>query len=119
MKKNSLPFDILIGKRISLLRKERKVTLKDLAKEMGITYQQLQKYETGENRTPISRLIKICSFLGVSIQFFLSEVENSPPKGYRSPTREEADLIDYYNQIKSSDVKRELLSLAKALAGDR
>ena len=56
-----------IGKKIYLLRKEKGVIQKELAKLLNVTFQQLQKYEEGRNRIPLDCLIKICNTYKVDL----------------------------------------------------
>lgn len=55
----------MLGAQIRKLRKEHKLSLKDVAMQTGITFQQLQKYECGENRIAVFRLIQIAHAIGV------------------------------------------------------
>jgi len=56
-----------IGQRIRTARKAAGLTLAGLGKELGVTYQQIQKYETGHTRQPIHRLVKAAEVLNVSV----------------------------------------------------
>jgi transcriptional regulator with XRE-family HTH domain len=53
-----------------LLRKERGLSQTALAARVGVTFQQLQKYETGKNRLSASRLYRLASVLGVDVSAF-------------------------------------------------
>ena len=65
--------DIYAGKRLKSIRKERRLSQKELAKNIDVAYQQVQKYESGINRISLSRLDKICCYLSVSpTEFFNS-----------------------------------------------
>jgi DNA-binding transcriptional regulator YiaG len=59
--------DRFIGKRIRARRVALDLTLLDLARRLGVTLQQVQKYEAGENRVSAVRLFDICEALGVSL----------------------------------------------------
>ena len=59
--------DVNIGARIRESRLAAKMTQADLAKELGISFQQLQKYEKGSNRISAARLYQICKLLEVEI----------------------------------------------------
>jgi transcriptional regulator with XRE-family HTH domain len=61
MVKNSI--DVLVGKRIRLRRLELSISQSQLAEEVGLTFQQIQKYEKGTNRVSCSRLVQIASAL--------------------------------------------------------
>ena len=58
--------DIYVGRRLNALRKERGLSQKALADRLGITFQQIQKYEKGLNRLPASRMLSICMALDVT-----------------------------------------------------
>lgn len=75
------PEDHKIGKIVRKWRNIRNVTQKELAKNIGVSYQQLQKYETGQNRLSIGRLIQISKNLDVPLTDFFMELNyqsNSP-----------------------------------------
>src|ERR1700760_4341166 len=61
------PVDVLVGSRIRLLRKRRKMSQAELGKALGVTFQQIQKYENGKNRVGASRLHMVAGALDVSI----------------------------------------------------
>src|ERR1700761_9145172 len=61
------PVDVLVGSRIRLLRKRRKMSQAELGKAVGVTFQQIQKYENGKNRVGASRLHLIADVLKVPI----------------------------------------------------
>lgn len=63
--------DIEIGFRIRKMRQDKLLTQSEVAADLHITYQQLQKYELGKNKIPASRLIKIAKILNVTEQEFL------------------------------------------------
>jgi predicted transcriptional regulator len=62
-------FDVGIGKRIRLRRIERKMSLAELANKLDVTFQQIHKYEIGQNRPGIDRLIQISRALDVPLPF--------------------------------------------------
>ena len=82
--RKSGPLDAMVGARISILRVSRGMSQATLAERIGVTFQQVQKYERGANRVGASRLAQIASGLGVSVGelFELSRTEsprlNSP-----------------------------------------
>jgi transcriptional regulator with XRE-family HTH domain len=77
--RKSGPLDAMVGARISLLRAKRGMSQTMLAERIGITFQQLQRYERGANRVGASRLAQIASVLDVSVgEFFESSQAGSP-----------------------------------------
>jgi transcriptional regulator with XRE-family HTH domain len=71
MVKNSI--DVLVGKRIRLRRLELSISQSQLAEEVGLTFQQIQKYEKGTNRVSGSRLVQIASALEVKLAYFFGQ----------------------------------------------
>ena len=57
-------FDIIVGRHIKAARTKAKVSQADLADNVGVTFQQIQKYERGSNRITVERFAKICKHLG-------------------------------------------------------
>ena len=65
------PIDLLVGSRIRMFRKGRKMSQAQLGKKLGVTFQQVQKYENGKNCVGASRLQMISTALDVPVgQFF-------------------------------------------------
>lgn len=60
------PIDLEVGRKIKTIRTERGMTQEELASNLGISYQQLHKYEKGINRLSVSRLVLIARTLGIS-----------------------------------------------------
>jgi transcriptional regulator with XRE-family HTH domain len=59
--------DGIVGRNIRIYRLQKDLTQTELAKELGLTFQQIQKYEKGTNRVGSGRLLKIATFLGVPV----------------------------------------------------
>ena len=73
LKPKANDLDIVIGRRIEIARKQRGYTQEKLADLLGLSYQQIQKYESGMNRVSASRLKEIASILDKSFYFFFAE----------------------------------------------
>lgn len=73
MEKKPDPIDIAIGQRICSLRVSQGKSQSDLAMALGLTFQQVQKYETGANRVSGSKLYRTALFLGVKPSFFFPD----------------------------------------------
>lgn len=97
--------DVKVGKRIELRRKLLKMTQKDLSKKIGVTFQQLQKYEQGFNRVSASRLWLISQALGTDINFFFADV---PSRTFEENDvmlqQKSLELIMAYSKIKNAKV---------------
>ena len=97
------PIDLHVGNRIKWRRKVLGLSQQQMADKMGLTFQQIQKYEKGLNRVGASRLWDISRVLGVSMDFFFadmpSEIEQQSPMMLNtklpSSLHEETPEIDY------------------------
>lgn len=67
MAKRPLPVDALVGRNIRICRLQRGLTQTDLGDHLGVTFQQIQKYENGANRVGAARLTQIAGALGVGL----------------------------------------------------
>ncbi len=65
--------DLYIGRQLRKIRKNLNISQVRLAEELGVTFQQVQKYENAKNRISASRLYQICKILKVSISEFLPD----------------------------------------------
>src|SRR5580692_5640683 len=66
-KKSPDPVDVEVGRRIRIQRMTRGMSQTELGEKIGVTFQQVQKYEKGVNRVGASRLTRIAKVLGVSV----------------------------------------------------
>jgi len=66
----SHPVDVHVGHKIKAARNLRDLSLMEISSDLGVSFQQVQKYETGANRIAASRLFSIAKLLGVSIDYF-------------------------------------------------
>jgi transcriptional regulator with XRE-family HTH domain len=73
------PIDIHVGERIRMWRTERKISRITLGETLGLTGQQIQKYESGTNRIGASRLHRICAVLKIPVSFLFEGALGSPP----------------------------------------
>src|ERR1700755_543987 len=72
------PLDTMVGARIRVFRIHRRISQIDLGDQIGVTFQQVQKYEKGTNRVGASRLSRIAAVLGVSIGELFESSEERP-----------------------------------------
>jgi transcriptional regulator with XRE-family HTH domain len=70
-----------IGQNIKAIRKAARVSQESLAEHLGITFQQVQKYENGKNRISASTLLVIAAFFGVSVNEFIGEFDKGTRPG--------------------------------------
>ena len=97
--------DVHVGERIEIRRKLLKMTQKDLSKKIGVTFQQLQKYEQGFNRVSASRLWLISQALGTDINFFFEGLQSETFGGDDVMQQQKTlELIMAYSKIKNAKV---------------
>jgi transcriptional regulator with XRE-family HTH domain len=126
------PVDIYVGSKVKARRLILGISQEELATAIGLTFQQVQKYERGTNRISVSRLVDICRVLKVSTNYFFDGMtrpgfRNAAIKGF-SDTKQEGlepdplmkrdvlELVRAYSKIKSSQLKKQLLEMAKAMS---
>lgn len=129
------PIDVHVGARMRLRRTLLGLSQEKLGELIGLTFQQVQKYERGANRVSCSRLFDLSRALEVPISYFFEdmtdEVKNlSPvqmgrdlsqdemPANEADPRlrRETLELVRNYYSISDPDVRRRIYDLAKALS---
>ena len=108
------PIDIHVGARVRLRRNLLGLTLQTLAKAVGVTYQQLQKYEWGVNRIGASRLFNLSHVLDVPISFFFDDL--SPAAAGAGRKRQAKDFSEAPAAAIDFDVlsNRETIKLIRA-----
>lgn len=76
-KKSANPVDVIVGKRIRERRVAIGITQQSLGKALGITFQQVQKYEFGSNRVSAGRLYDIATLLKVPVSYFYEDLQQA------------------------------------------
>ena len=127
--KNPDPIDCHVGSRVRLRRLVAGVSQGKLGEGLGLTFQQIQKYENGSNRISASRLQQIASILDVPVSFFFDSstapaLQGGGWSGMESTsqvlsflgTKEGLQLTKAFMRIKDSRVRRRVVDLAEELA---
>jgi transcriptional regulator with XRE-family HTH domain len=78
--KTCTPADIAIGRRIAALRSARSHSQTALGRVLGVSFQQVQKYETGKNKLSAGRLIAVAQFLGVKVKDLCDDIGEEPAR---------------------------------------
>ncbi len=131
-KKQPNPIDIHVGSRVRLRRMMLGMSQEKLGEQLGITFQQIQKYEKGTNRIGASRLQHIARVLSVPISFFFEDAPPTPGAG--TTGLEESSSTSYvvdflsssegiqlnkaFVRIKDAQQRRRIIDLVRAMAGD-
>jgi transcriptional regulator with XRE-family HTH domain len=122
-KKSASAIDKHVGTRVRMRRMLIGMSQEKLGEALGITFQQIQKYEKGSNRIGASRLHHIASVLGVDVEFFFQGVPTTP--GSESSTRisladflalpESDRLVQTFSRL-PEDARRKVVDLVELLA---
>jgi transcriptional regulator with XRE-family HTH domain len=112
--------DVLVGARIRILRRHRGMSQGDLAGKIGVTFQQVQKYEKGANRVGASRLSRIASVLGVSVGELFEPSENKSAAA-KSPFRLLAEqdalrVLTAFSRTTNPRLRRAIAKLLESVA---
>lgn len=114
------PVDIEVGAQLRSIRMMRGVSQTELGTTLGLTFQQIQKYEKGINRISVSKLVEMANVLDVSIIDFFNGVKlkNNPETKKREPmtTRPETlKLIKAFESIENIATRRQILHIVDTL----
>ena len=126
------PTDVYVGSRVRMRRKMLGLSQEKLGEKLGITFQQIQKYEKGTNRVGASRLQNISSILNVPVSFFFEDApgEHATTAGGMAEASSSNYVVDFLSSseglqlnrafVKISDgkVRRKVVELVKALAAE-
>jgi transcriptional regulator with XRE-family HTH domain len=128
------PIDVHVGSRVRFRRMLLGMSQEKLGEKLGLTFQQVQKYEKGINRIGASRLFDLAQVLGVSVQFFYeeapaAEVHQFTPEGFAEKP-EEHSIVEFLRSrdglelnkafVRISDIRarRAIVELVRSLADD-
>ncbi|MBB3320286.1 MULTISPECIES: helix-turn-helix transcriptional regulator [unclassified Rhizobium] len=123
MKDGPHAVDVHVGKTIRIKRLMRKVSQTELGDRVGVTFQQIQKYEKGSNRVSASMLVEIAGALDVDVRSFFEEVNANMANDNPSPSEEfvvsrDGVLLNAaFLSIKSESVRKKIVKLVQAIAG--
>ena len=127
------PIDVHVGTRVRLRRTLLGMSQEKLGDALGLTFQQVQKYERGANRIGASRLYDLSRVLDVPVSFFFDDIKaetieasQAEPGGREAPgaayepdpmmRRETLELVRAYYRIPDTQIQRRLFDLTKAIA---
>ena len=131
MSENKTPsgIDRIVGQRLRWRRRELKLTQEQLGEKLGLTFQQVQKYEKGVNRISAGRLFEIAQALGITITYFYEGVdemletaptmslhEDDHPPALPVIDGEAMELVKAFQQIDDKLLRRSLLETIRAAA---
>ena len=111
------PVDNHVGRRVRQARLLRGMTQADVAELLGLSFQQLQKYETGHNRISASKMYEISKLLGVSPAHFFEGLDEGSEAGQELMDERTARAAQALSSISDEKVKARLHSMIHEIAG--
>ncbi len=123
-KRRATSIDAYVGSRIRYARLMRGWTQTDLGERLKMSYQQIQKYESGANRISAGQLFRLTEILDVPLTFFYDEMPKEVAGGSRTKmpvgdpgkAREQGKLLHWFNEIEDLKVRSSLVAVARAMA---
>lgn len=118
--------DAYVGARIGLRRSALGLSQSALAHQLGVSFQQVQKYETGQNRISASRLHRAATVLGTSVETFFPPVETAQGRAddgweamrFITATADGRAVAAGFPLIEDRDLRRAVARIVRALARD-
>jgi transcriptional regulator with XRE-family HTH domain len=115
------PIDKIVGQNIRFQRIQKGISQEALANRLGITFQQVQKYEKGANRTSASRLAQIASVLGIGIIELFDGVANSSASADSTITQlvespDAIELLQAFDAVKNKKTRTAVIDLVLQIA---
>lgn len=125
------PIDLHVGARIRMRRKLLGVSQEKLAEELGLTFQQVQKYERGANRVSASKLYEIARTLSAPVSYFFEGLSDPALAASGHDAQGEVSMHDFlmtpeglelaaaFPRIKRGRVRRRVLDLVRSMIDDQ
>ncbi len=124
------PIDVYVGSRVRMRRTLLGMSQEKIGNALGLTFQQIQKYERGANRISSSKLFKMSGLLDVPVSYFFEDMPDQPEKHARSfkgekpepfeqdrlAVRESLELVRSYYSIENPKARKRIFELIKSLA---
>jgi transcriptional regulator with XRE-family HTH domain len=124
------PIDIHVGNRVRLRRITLGMSQERIAEHLGVSFQQIQKYEKGVNRVSAGRLQEAARALGVLAAYFFEGAPGDAPAIVGDTERGSSAIVAFlltpegiglnraFSRIKDSKIRRRVIDLVKAIVGD-
>lgn len=113
---NAADVDRHVGERIRRRRVMLGLTQEQLGESLGISYQQIQKYETGANRVSAGRLFKISQILELNVSALFDGLGEKIDEDIGSASRHVIELVRSFSKIKDDKIRASVMSLVRSLA---
>ena len=120
-------FDTHVGQRLKELRKIKLLTQKDIANALGVSSQQIQKYEKGQDRLSFNRIYELSKFLNIRLESFLPTNYNAvglsdseqelliAPSNDTLSGKEQREIFDFFESIPSPERRKTVIKLLQSM----
>jgi transcriptional regulator with XRE-family HTH domain len=118
------PVDVHVGRKLRIRRTAMGKSQEEIGEAVGITFQQIQKYERGLNRIGASRLYEFSQLLEIPVGYFFENLNENVPENTDDASIEEINgkealtLVRAYLGIKNLLLRKKVLSMIKAMSED-
>lgn len=126
--KTKNPIDRHVGLRIRIRRQLKRFSQEQLAESLGVTFQQVQKYENGSNRVSASRLFDVARTLEAPVSYFFEGLSTETPTGVAEEstsfiydflsTPEGVAVATAFPRIKNAAARKRIVELIRSLADE-
>ena len=113
---NPDPIDIHVGQQLRRARQSVGMSQTKLGESGGLSFQQIQKYESGKNRIAASRLYRIAESIGLPVAYFFEGLDNGGDTHAEGSHRKGLELVRYFFAIRDPACRERVFQLAKTLA---
>lgn len=112
------PIDVAVGAKIRLRRKQLGISQNALANAIGVTFQQVQKYERGANRVSASALVRVAKALDMPVAALFDNEPDAAPNLFSAVGAPgAADMLAAFAAIPNNESRQALLAVARLMAG--
>ncbi len=117
--RNGRPAPAFAGRQLKARRLQLGLSQQTLGERLGVSFQQIQKYENGSNQLRVSQMAKLCKVLDVPVAFFFDQPEEEPaaPPATDARDGEVLELVRAYGRIADGPQRRAVRNLVRAMAG--
>jgi len=111
----SHPVDVHVGRKLKQIRTMRRLSQTDVARELDLSFQQIQKYEIGSNRIAASRLYELSRILSVPTSYFFEGLDPEPASARTSDPSME--IVTAIAAIRDDNVKSRIVTFIEDVSG--
>ncbi|MEP1767888.1 MAG: helix-turn-helix transcriptional regulator [Sulfitobacter sp.] len=110
------PVDVHVGQKLKQVRAERRFSQTDVAQRLGLSFQQIQKYEIGSNRIAASRLFELAQIFDISPSYFFEGIEGTEKKSCEAPASG-LEISRVLASIEDENVKSQIVTFIEDVSG--